>query len=109
MIPGVCGGVFPLFRLILKLSRFEDSPPGRLAVKKAGGGQRIGGHLKAFGAIVKISQPRWVADFTYVWTAEGWLYVAVMGWSTSAAMTGRHQFGAIALAALRKGEYDLRS
>ena len=21
---------------------------------------------------------RWVADFTYVWTAEGWLYVAVI-------------------------------
>jgi putative transposase len=33
---------------------------------------------------------RWIADFTYVWTAEGWLYVAavidlfsrrVVGWS----------------------------
>ena len=35
---------------------------------------------------------KWVADFTYVWTAEGWLYVAavidlfsrrVVGWSMS--------------------------
>jgi putative transposase len=33
---------------------------------------------------------KWVADFTYIWTAEGWLYVAtvidpfsrrVVGWS----------------------------
>jgi hypothetical protein len=37
---------------------------------------------------------KWIADFTYVWTAEGWLYVAavidlfsrrVVGWSMSAA------------------------
>ena len=36
---------------------------------------------------------KWIADFTYVWTAEGWLYVAavvdlfsrrVVGWSMSA-------------------------
>jgi putative transposase len=39
---------------------------------------------------------KWVADFTYVWTAEGWLYVAavidlfsrrVVGWSMKAEMT----------------------
>jgi transposase InsO family protein len=38
------------------------------------------------------------ADFTYLWTAEGWLYVAavidlfsrrVVGWSMSAAMTAQ--------------------
>jgi putative transposase len=34
---------------------------------------------------------KWIADFTYVWTTEGWLYVAVVidllvvGWSMSAA------------------------
>ena len=42
---------------------------------------------------------RWVADFTYVWTAEGWLYVAavldlfsrrVVGWSMSVAR--QHSF-----------------
>ena len=39
---------------------------------------------------------KWIADFTYVWTAEGWLYVAavvdlfsrrVVGWSMQTAMT----------------------
>jgi transposase InsO family protein len=39
---------------------------------------------------------KWIADFTYVWTAEGWFYVAavidlfsrrVVGWSMNAAMT----------------------
>jgi putative transposase len=45
---------------------------------------------------------KWIADFTYVWTAEGWLYVAavvdlfsrrVVGWSMNAAMTApaRHR------------------
>jgi hypothetical protein len=39
---------------------------------------------------------KWIADFTYIWTAEGWLYVAavidlfsrrVVGWSMSAGMS----------------------
>jgi putative transposase len=41
---------------------------------------------------------KWIADFTYIWTAEGWLYVAavvdlfsrrVVGWSMSADMTAQ--------------------
>jgi transposase InsO family protein len=41
---------------------------------------------------------KWIADFTYIWTAEGWLYVAavvdlfsrrVVGWSMSAAMAAQ--------------------
>lgn len=41
---------------------------------------------------------KWVADFTYLWTAEGWLYVAVVldlfsrrvvGWSMQASMTAQ--------------------
>ncbi len=41
---------------------------------------------------------KWVADFTYIWTAEGWLYVAavidlfsrrVVGWSMSDQMTSQ--------------------
>jgi putative transposase len=43
---------------------------------------------------------KWIADFTYMWTAEGWLYVAavvdlfsrrVVGWSMNAAMTAPRQ------------------
>ena len=42
---------------------------------------------------------KWIADFTYLWTAEGWLYVAavidlfsrrVVGWSMSATMVIAH-------------------
>ena len=58
---------------------------------------------------------RWVADFTYVWTAEGWLYVAavvdlfsrrVVGWSMSAAMTAQLVTDALIMAIWRRGKPD---
>jgi putative transposase len=56
---------------------------------------------------------KWVADFTYVWTAEGWLYVAavidlfsrrVVGWSMSAAMTAQLVTDALVMAIWRRGK-----
>jgi putative transposase len=50
---------------------------------------------------------KWIADFTYVWTAEGWLYVAavidlfsrrVVGWSMSASMTAQLVTDALVMA-----------
>jgi putative transposase len=58
---------------------------------------------------------RWIADFTYVWTAEGWLYVAavidlfsrrVVGWSMSAAMTAQLVADALVMAMWRRGRPD---
>jgi len=58
---------------------------------------------------------RWIADFTYVWTAEGWLYVAaiidlfsrrVVGWSMSAAMTAQLVTAALVMAIWRRGKPD---
>lgn len=55
---------------------------------------------------------KWMADFTYVWTAEGWLYVAavldlfsrrVVGWSMSAAMTSELVTDALVMAIWRRG------
>ena len=54
----------------------------------------------------------WVADFTYIWTAEGWLYVAavldlfsrrVVGWSMSATMTAQLVTDALVMALWRRG------
>ena len=56
---------------------------------------------------------RWVADFTYVWTAEGWLYVAVVldlysrravGWSMSSGMTAQLVIDALMMALWRRGK-----
>jgi putative transposase len=58
---------------------------------------------------------KWVADFTYVWTAEGWLYVAavldlfsrrVVGWSMSATMTAQFVTDALVMAIWRRGKPD---
>ncbi len=58
---------------------------------------------------------KWIADFTYVWTAEGWLYVAavidlfsrrVVGWSMSATMTAQLVTDALIMAIWRRGKPD---
>jgi putative transposase len=58
---------------------------------------------------------KWVADFTYIWTAEGWLYVAavidlfsrrVVGWSMSATMTAQLVTDAMMMAIWRRGKPD---
>ena len=55
---------------------------------------------------------KWVADFTYLWTAEGWLYVAVVldlysrriiGWSMQSQMTAQLVTDALMMAVWRRG------
>jgi putative transposase len=55
---------------------------------------------------------KWAADFTYIWTAQGWLYVAVVldlysrrivGWSMSATMTAELVTDALVMAIWRRG------
>jgi putative transposase len=56
---------------------------------------------------------KWVADFTYIWTAEGWLYVAVVldlfarraiGWSMKSEMTSQLVIDALMMAVWRRGK-----
>lgn len=62
----------------------------------------------------KVDAPnrKWVADFTYIWTAEGWLYVAVVldlysrrivGWSMQSSMTSQLVADALMMAVWRRG------
>jgi putative transposase len=55
---------------------------------------------------------RWLADFTYIWTAEGWLYLAVVldvfsrrivGWSMRDEMTSQLVIDALTMAIWRRG------
>ena len=55
---------------------------------------------------------KWVADFTYLWTAEGWLYLAVVldlfsrrvvGWSMQPTMTATLVTDALTMAVWRRG------
>ena len=56
---------------------------------------------------------RWVADFTYIWTDEGWLYFAVVldlfsrrivGWAASSEMTAQLVTDALVMALWRRGK-----
>ena len=58
---------------------------------------------------------KWVADFTYIWTAQGWLYLAVVldlfsrrvvGWSMKEAMTAQMVTDALMMATWRRGRPD---
>jgi len=58
---------------------------------------------------------KWVADFTYVWTGEGWLYVAVVldlysrmivGWSMQQQMTAQLVTDALIMAIWRRRPKD---
>lgn len=55
---------------------------------------------------------KWAADFTYIWTGEGWLFVAVVvdlysrrvvGWSMQATMTAQLVLDALMMALWRRG------
>jgi putative transposase len=57
----------------------------------------------------------WLSDFTFMWKAEGWLYVSavidlfsrrVVGWSMSASMTGELVADALLMAVWRRGKPD---
>ena len=56
---------------------------------------------------------KWVADFTYIWTAEGWLYAAavldlysrrIVGWSMQEGMTSQLVADALMMAVWRRGK-----
>jgi len=56
---------------------------------------------------------KWVADFTYIWTAEGWLYAAavmdlysrrIVGWSMSETMQAKMVSDALLMALWRRGK-----
>ena len=58
---------------------------------------------------------KWVADFTCLWTSEGWLYVAVVldlfarrvvGWSMHPTMTAQLVTDALIMAVWRRGAVD---
>jgi putative transposase len=60
-----------------------------------------------------VPNSKWIADFTYIWTSEGWLYAAavidlfsrrVVGWSMSATMTAQLVTDALLMATWRRGK-----
>ena len=75
-------------------------------------GHQIAPHLLAREFSATAPDQKWVADFTYIWTSEGWLYFAVVldlfsrrvvGWSMQATMTAELVTDALITAVWRRG------
>jgi putative transposase len=99
----------------MRAHAFRARPRRRRLPSDAGERSIIAGNVldRQFGA--DGPNRRWVADFTYIWTAEGWLYVAVVldlfsrrivGWSMSASMTAQLVIDALTMALWRRGRPD---
>jgi putative transposase len=99
----------------MRTHAFKARPRRRRLPTDAGERSIIAGNVldRQFGA--DGPNRRWVADFTYIWTAEGWLYVAVVldlfsrrivGWSMSASMTAQLVIDALTMALWRRGRSD---
>jgi putative transposase len=113
---GVFSGLHRIERL-MRLQALKARPrrrrlPPDLGIRPAGS---IAPNVLDRGFEASAPNRKWIADFTYVWTAEGWLYVAavidlfsrrVVGWSMSAGMTAQLVTDALVMAIWRRGKPD---
>ena len=113
---GVFSGLHRIERL-MRLQALKARPrrrrlPPDLGERQAGA---IAPNVLDRGFEAPAPNRKWIADFTYVWTAEGWLYVAavvdlfsrrVVGWSMSAGMTAQLVTDALVMAIWRRGKPD---
>jgi putative transposase len=77
--------------------------------------QQVAPHLLAREFTATAPNQKWVADFTYIWTREGWLFFAVVldlfsrrvvGWSMQETMTAQLVIDALLMAIWRRGGID---
>jgi putative transposase len=113
---GLCGGLHRIERL-MRLQALKARPRRRRLPPDLGERQAAAVAPNVLNRSFEAPAPnrKWIADFTYVWTAEGWLYVAavvdlfsrrVVGWSMSAAMTAQLVTDALVMAIWRRGKPD---
>ena len=113
---GLSCGLHRIERL-MRLQALKASPRRRRLPPDLGERQATAVAANVLERTFDASAPnrKWIADFTYVWTAEGWLYVAavidlfsrrVVGWSMSAAMTAQLVTDALVMAIWRRGKSD---
>ena len=113
---GVACGLHRIERL-MRLQGLRARPRRRRLPRDAGEWQATVVAPNVLDRSFEASAPnrRWIADFTYIWTAEGWLYVAavvdlfsrrVVGWSMSATMTAQLVTDALIMAIWRRGKPD---
>ncbi len=99
----------------MRLHGLKARPRRRGLPKDDGLRSIIAGNILNRQFTAEAPNQRWIADFTYIWTAEGWLYVAVVidlfsrrviGWSMSDTMTAQFVTDALIMAIWRRGKPD---
>jgi len=100
---------------LMRLQALRARPRRRRLPKDEGDRQAQGMSANILDRQFEAERPnqKWIADFTYIWTGEGWLYVAavidlfsrrVVGWSMSATMTAQLVADALVMAVWRRGK-----
>lgn len=111
---GVACGLHRIERL-MQLQALRARPRRRRLPKDEGDRQMPSAPSNILDRQFAAERPnqKWIADFTYIWTAEGWLYVSavidlfsrrVVGWSMSATMTAQLVADALLMAVWRRGK-----
>ena len=111
---GISCGLHKIERLMCQQA-LRARPRRRGLPKDKGERSIIAGNVLARQFAADGPNKKWVADFTYIWTVEGWLYVAavidlfsrrVVGWSMKADMTAQLVTDALMMAIWRRGKPD---
>lgn len=109
---GLSCGLHRIERL-MRQQALKARPRRRGLPKDRGERNAIAGNLLDRQFQAASPNQKWVADFTYIWTAEGWLYVAVVldlfsrravGWSMQNSMTSQLVADALMMAVWRRGK-----
>ena len=98
---------------LMRQQALRARPRRRGLPKDRGERSAIAGNVLDRQFQADLPNQKWVADFTYIWTAEGWLYVAVVldlfsrravGWSMQESMTSQLVADALMMAVWRRGK-----
>jgi putative transposase len=98
---------------LMKLQALRARPRRRGLPADRGERSVLAGNLLDRQFQAEAPNQKWVADFTYLWTAEGWLYAAVVldlysrrvvGWSMQSSMTSQLVADALMMAVWRRGK-----
>lgn len=111
---GLACGLHRIERL-MRLNAMRARPKRRGKPKDDGERSVIADNILDRDFVADLPNQKWLADFTYIWTAEGWLYVAVVldlfsrrvvGWSMKADRDASLVMDALMMAVWRRGKAD---
>jgi putative transposase len=111
---GLACGLHRVERL-MRLNALRARPKRRGTPKDDGERSQIAANILDRDFRATRPNQKWLADFTYIWTAEGWLYVAgvldlfsrrIVGWSMKAERDASLVMDALMMAVWRRGKAD---